>query len=532
MAGASKRSEYMQKIKSNQSHEHYVEKGYVMVGSARVEIRRDRVNRDFIYEYVVEDEVPVTFNESTLSDEFVIQMRKYISRYGAPKLSRVAFFGTRADDYTSGRFFDDHYDILKGSVFYSRDVPRFAFNWQGKQSLTWFTRLGHQSQTVFEIAQSSSPSTPPPKFRLGEQVVFHTSADEYVQNPELQHEVIEQISYEECSNDDQKWYLMANKSRLRDTDWLYRVRGVNYYFREEDLAGFFDMSVNTEFLRSVGYRTSAGQQMCEVFHAQDESFEALLKNPKIQELVQQTDLEIIKNLQLFDGITCGVERINGSGANWYKLKFARILPMIGYKKTPQSLSIKIAGCTEFYYDIFAFDDMIEAVHDGSNWTVNTPRDTEMMICLDMALSDTGLTYIQLKSGFDDISSFKKCIPFGLYDDKISKNWLEEHDMRGSANESVTIQNSEMHAAVMPALFYEISYLHSIEKRMVQIDTRKNLRRAKQQLTVITKQQQIKSIVENGLEETIATVHDQPLQVGGLEHVVDRNKQSPQGNWNT
>jgi len=421
---ASKRSESMQEIKSNQPHDHYVEQGFVRVGSASVQIRRNRVNRDFIYEYVLDEPIPVSFNESTLSDKFVIEMRKYISRYGAPKLSRVAFFGTQADGYTTERYFDDH-DTIKGDVFYTKDVPRFAFNWQGRKSLTWFTRLGHHMQPVFEIAQMSSTSTPPPKFTRGQKVVCHTTLDDYLEFPESQYEVIKQISYEECSNDDRKWYLMANKAQLRDTDWLYRVRNVEYYFREEDLASFSDTSVNQKFLQSVDYRTSAGQQLCTVFHAVDESFKALMKNPNIQRLTEQTDLEILKNLLLFDGITCGVQRVNGSGTHWFKLKFARLLPMIQYRKTPHSTSIKIAGCAGSYISILTKENMIEAVHNGSNWNVKTELDTEMMICLDMALSDRGLKYIQLKSDFDDVSSFKKCLPFSTYNNKIPKDWNED-----------------------------------------------------------------------------------------------------------
>lgn len=506
----------MQAIRSNQPHEHYVEQGYVNVGSAQVKIRRDRVNKDFIYEYVVVHEVPVSFNEDLLADGFVEQMRKYISRYGAPKLSRVAFFGTRADGYTSGKFFDDH-DIIKRSGWPSRIMPRFAFNWEASTSLTWFTQTTNMGlQAVFEIAALSGPSTLPPKFSLGEQVVFHTTLNRYTYHPEIQHKVVEQISWEEGSNHDKKWYLVANKSTLRDTDWLYRVEGIEYYFREEDLAGFSSRDVSTEFLQSVDYRTQAGQELCESFGAQGESFKALLKNPNIRRITQETDLDIIKNLQVFDGITCGVERINGSGSNWFRLKFARVLPMIRYRRTPQSINIQIAGVQEYYSSVMATDKMIEAVHDGSKWTVNT-QDTEMMICLDMALGGA-LTYIQLESGFDDINSFKKSIPFGFHRDKIPKKWLEDREMRASADNSVTERNRKYHESVMPVLFYEVSFLHTIEKPMIQIDTQVNLQRAKEKFSQgpVWKGSQIESIVENGLEETIATLYEQSLPVQNKE----------------
>lgn len=268
MAGASKRSEDLQ-IVSAQPNEHYKEKGYVKIGRAQVKIVRERFKKDYVYQYVVKDEVPVTFNERALEKEFVIKMRKYISRYGAPKLSRVLFFGRQAWERTSEQFFDDHDAIIPERSdngerkWPSRDVPRFAFNWQGRESLTWFTRLGSGSKPVFEvIAQRSSPApqpTPEAKFNVGDEVVFHTIVDKYVDDPRGKRKVVEQVSWDECVNDKKKWYSIANKSTLRDTDWLYRVEGVKGLFREEDLANYLDTTKSTEFLESVNYRTLAWQ---------------------------------------------------------------------------------------------------------------------------------------------------------------------------------------------------------------------------------------------------------------------------------
>lgn len=496
-------------IISNQPFEHYKRQGYVKVGNTRVQISRDRVNADFIYEYVVKEEIRISFNESMLADEFVQEMKKYISRYGEPKLSRVAFFGTKADSGTSGKYFDDH-DIIKRDNYPGRDEPRFAFNWQGKKSVTWFTQTVDNTP-VFQISERSSPTTSPPKFRLRQQVVFHTTADEYLNDPEVQHEIVEVISWEECSNDNNLWYLVANKSLLRDTDWLYRVKGNEYYFKEEELANFFDSSVDRDFLESVDYRTLGGQEMSTIKLLQDISFTALLR--KNQKLIQEIDLDIFKNLQLFDGITCGVEQVNGPGLNWYRVKFARLLPMIRYRKTPRSTNIKIAGCYHVIDSPYVRDDMIEAVYDGSKWTVKS--EVVMMLCL----RSSGLRYIQLKSGFDDVTSFKHCLPFNQYRDEISERWLDDCYMRGKPDNE---RYREWHSAVMPAIFYEISFLHSIEQRMVQIDTQESRRRAKQLLQgpqqdpqqdpQILKERQIKSIVENGLKETIATLYDQPTEV--------------------
>lgn len=509
-----------QEIKSNQGHEHYKEQGYVNVGGMRVRIRRDRVNRDFIYEYVVEDEIPVSFNESTLSNKFVSEIRNYMSRYGKPKLSRVAFFGTQADDYTSGKFFDDHDSIRRVEQFPGRDEPRFAFNWQRGRNMTWFTHsVGYR--TVFEVvAEASSPSIPPPKFRVKQQVVFHTTVDSYVLKPDIQHEVIEQISWEECNDNDSKRAFIAKKSDLRDTDWLYKVRDVEYYFREEDLAGFYDMSMNTTFLKSVDYRTHAGQEKCEIFHVQDESFEALLKTPDVQYILKKTDLYLLRHLQEFDGITCGVRRINGSGSNRFQLKFARILPSIKYRRTPYSKHLKIAGAYESFGTTVVLDNMIDAVQRNHSWTLSAERsDIVIMLCLDMDYSQRGLKYIQITDhSFDEVGSFKLSVPFDKFSNKIPKSWIDKPIMRASTRHSDGWGYSEAHRALMPVLFYEISHLHSIEKRMVQINTAENIRQAKQLLieenerekttsALFLRVDQRFSILDYGLEETIAALYD-------------------------
>jgi hypothetical protein len=517
-------SSQTKEIKSNQNHAHYTPQGYVNVGGTRVPISLVKSTKDYIYEYVVKDEIPipVSFDESMLSDTFVKHMKKYVTRYGKPKLSRVAFFGTRADGYTSGNFFDDH-NTIKRSDYPGRDEPRFAFNWQGSKYNTWFTRTVGNSP-VFTLEDRTLFRRTTPKFKVGSTIVFRTTADYLIDDPVQPRFVQNRISWEECINDDEKH--ITGQPMLRDTDWLYQVDDSDYYFKEEYLADFYDQTTEQKFLVDVDYRTEVGQTVCHTFEARDISFEALLKSSDgLKNFVQKTDLTFFKNLQEFDGITCGVEQRGEDGEPFYRPKFARILPSVSYRKTPVSETIKVAGCVEAHEQLYIFDEMIVAVHNGSKWTVTTQMDIEIMICLDMSNSDRNLNYIQLTMGFDHVKIFKGCVPFD--GNTISSGFLQNTTMHGTMPQQegglssykkqeagrlslweIKQHEHEQHIALMPVLFYEISHLHSIEKRMVQVNTSMNLSKAKQILTSTTRQLLTTSIVENGLEETIATVHNE------------------------